>query len=150
LGVLTTYPMESTIETLASVTATAAPPRQTAKSVLETLAMRFTVFRDCRPLAIGIHKAIRARIPDIDQGQLRAAMKFHTASTKYLKAISQAETRFDLDGNPSGEVTAEQRKQASDSLRERFKKGAERKKAEQLEKERQDNLLKLAEKFNQR
>jgi hypothetical protein len=39
---------------------------------------------------------------------------------------------------------------ASDTLKERFRKAAERKKAEQEDKERQEKLQKLAEKFNQR
>lgn len=84
-------------------------------------------------------------------------MKTHTASTRYLKALSQATVRLDLDGNPAGEVTAEQRQQATDGLRERFKKGAERRRTEleaqaqqQKAQERQQNLLKLAEKFNKR
>lgn len=43
-----------------------------------------------------------------------------------LKVLSHGDTRFDLDGSPVGEVTAEQRQQASDTLRERFKKKAQR------------------------
>ena len=58
--------------------------------------------------------------------------------------------RFDLDGNPMGEITAEQRLQSTEELKERFRKGTERKIAEQQEKERQEKLLKLAEKFNSR
>lgn len=125
-------------------------PRTPRNAVLEALAAAFPVFRDGLPLAIGIHKAIRERQPDIDAARLRAAMKIHTASTRYLKALSQGQVRFDLDGNAAGEVTAEQRQQATDGLRERFRKGAERRKAEQVEAERQEKLTKLAEKFNAR
>ena len=117
------------------------------KAVLEKLNAEFPVFRDGLPLAVGIHKTIRERIPGIDQGQLRAAMKSHTASTRYLKSLTQAESRFDLDGNPAGAVTPEQKQQASDALRERFRKGAERKRAEQQVNERQKKLQQLAEKF---
>jgi ProP effector len=121
---------------------------RTRNATLEMLSATFPVFRDCLPLAVGIHKVIKEKLPDIDAGQLRAAMKIHTASTKYLKVLSQGTSRFDLDGNVAGEVTPEQRKQATDGLRERFRKGAERKKAEQQEKERQDKLLQLAAKFS--
>jgi ProP effector len=59
-----------------------------------------------------------------------------------------------LDGNPAGEITAEQKQQALDTLRERFRKGAELRKAQllaqQQEQQRQEKLLKLAEKFNKR
>ena len=118
--------------------------------VLETLITTFPVFRNGQPLAIGIHKAIKARLPDIGEGSLRIALKGYTASTKYLKVIANGKQRFDLDGNPAGEVTAEQRQQALEMIKERFRKIAERKKAEQEAKERQEKLQKLAEKFNQR
>lgn len=114
---------------------------------LATLKERFPVFRDYRPLAIGIHKAIRAMLPEVDAGQLKLAMRRHVGSTRYLKSISQGGSRFDLEGNPAGEVTGEQRQQATDELRGRFKNAAERKRAEAQAKEQQEKLLKLAEKF---
>ena len=117
---------------------------------LTTLSASFAVFRDCLPLAVGIHKAIRERMPEINRNQLRVALQLHTASTRYLKALSQGQTRFDLDGAVAGEITAEQRQQALDTLRERFRKGAERRKAELQQQEHQEKLLKLAEKFNAR
>lgn len=122
--------------------------------MLATLSQSFKVFAECRPLAVGIHKAIKERQPETEMQELRAALRSHTASTRYLKTLSQAETRFDLDGNPAGEVTAEQRQQATDTLRDRFRKKAEQHRAEQkekeLEKQRQDKLVKLAAKFNSR
>jgi ProP effector len=124
--------------------------RRAPNPVLETLLATFPVFRDTQPLAIGIHKAIKLRLPDISEGSLRMALKGYTASTKYLKAIANGMQRFDLDGNPAGELTAEQRQQALETIKERFRKAAERKKAEQEGKERQEKLQKLAEKFNQR
>lgn len=132
------------------MTDTPSPARRAPDPTLETLIAAFPAFRDGRPLAIGIHKAIRARLPDLDAGALRTALKRYTASTKYLKAIASGEQRFDLDGNPAGEITAEQRQQATDSLKERFRKGAERKKAEEAEKARQEKLRQLAEKFGRR
>lgn len=124
--------------------------RRAPNPVLETLIATFPVFRNNQPLAIGIHKAIKVRLPDIGDGSLRMALKGYTASTKYLKAIANDKQRFDLDGNPAGEVTAEQRQQALETIKERFHKMAERKKAEQKSKEQQEKLKKLAEKFNQR
>jgi ProP effector len=125
-------------------------PQPRRNAALQTLTEAFPVIRNCQPLAIGIHKTIKARLPDLGEGALRFALKQHTASTKYLKAISSGSQRFDLDGNPAGEITAEQRQQALDALKERFRKGAERKRQEQQQKEHQEKLLKLAEKFNRR
>ncbi len=124
--------------------------RRPSNPVLETLISTFPVFRDGQPLSIGIHKAIKLHLPDLGETSLRMTLKGYTASTKYLKAIANGKQRFDLDGNPAGEVTAEQRQQALETIKERFRKAAERKKAELEDKERQEKLQKLAEKFNQR
>lgn len=137
---------------------TAPEPRQPRRNaLLDRLCAEFAVFRDCQPLAVGIHKAIREKLPDVERAQLSTAMKLHTASTRYLKALAQGAVRLDLDAKPAGEVTAEQREQAATALRERFKKVAERRRVEQeAEKARQQaektqqNLLKLAAKFNSR
>ena len=125
-------------------------PHRMKSPVLETLAASFKVFHDCLPLAIGIHKSIKERLPDLDTQQLKATMRMHTACTRYLKVLSQADTRFDLDGAPAGEVTAEQRQQALDTLRDRFRKKAEQHKAEQLAKQQLEKLQQLAAKFNAR
>lgn len=77
-------------------------------------------------------------------------MRLHTASTRYLKARAAEPTRYDLDGNPAGTVTSEQRDQAAKELRERFRREAEQRKQEQLVPERQRKLIQLAEKFNKR
>lgn len=125
-------------------------PLRQRNPVLDTLASSFKAFQDCLPLAVGIHKVIKQKLPDIDASQLKTALKMHTGSTRYLKALTHAETRFDLDGMPAGEITPEQRKQARDTLRERYEKIAERKKAEREAQQRQENLLKLVEKFKTR
>ncbi len=125
-------------------------PRRQQNEVLATLITTFKAFGECLPLAVGIHKVIKERIPNIDPQQLRVALRIHTASTRYLKELSQSKFRFDLDGTPLGEVTEEQRRQAMDMLRDRFKKQAEQHKAELLAKQQQEKLRLLAEKFNAR
>lgn len=130
-------------------------------ALLETISAKFAVFRDGRPLALGIHKVIIERMPEVDTAQLRLAMRLHTASTRYLKALLATRERFDLDGNPAGEVTDEQREVANTTLRERFRKVADRHKAEQqalkeaqrqqeAEQMRQEKLAQLAARFNHR
>lgn len=128
-----------------------------AADVLAALASSFPVFQSGQPLAIGIHKALKLRLPDLKDADLRLALRRHVSSTKYLKAVANGSQRFDLDGNPAGEITAEHRNDALASLKERFRKAAERKRAEQQEKERQEReqahqqkLQKLAEKFSRK
>lgn len=131
------------------------PVRRNA--LLERLQAEFAVFRDCLPLAIGIHKQLMERMPDLDKNKVRIAMHSHTASTRYLKALTEGAPRFDLDGQQVGEVTAEQQTVAVQTLRERLKKAAERRKAEDAEAkrkveeaQRQAKLQQLAEKFGKR
>lgn len=117
-------------------------------AVHEKLCAEFTVFRDYQPLAIGIHKAIMERIPEFDKAQVRNALHGHTGSTRYLKSLVEGACRLDLDGNSVGMVTEVQQEQAAGALRERFKKGAEKCRAERVEQQHQEKLLKLAEKYN--
>jgi ProP effector len=126
------------------------PQKSSRNALLDTLIATYPVFRDGRPLALGIHKTLLERMPDLTKEQIRVALKIHTGSTRYLKALSQADERYDLDGAAAGSVTPEQKEQAATQLKERFKKAAERRKAEEDAKKRQESLLKLAEKFNSR
>lgn len=129
--------------------------------LLDTLFSQFKVFRDCRPLAVGIHKAILAQLPETSAAELRAAMRAHTASTRYLKAIAAESVRFDLAGQVVGEITNEQREIANATLRDRFRKAAELRKVAQraqieaqrereAHRQRQEKLAQLAARFNRR
>lgn len=131
------------------------PVRRNA--LLEQLQAEFLVFRDYNPLAIGIHKQLMERKPDLDKNKVRVALHSHTASTRYLKALTQGAPRLDLDGQPSGEVTAEQQEVAVKTLRDRIKLVKERQKAEEAQRKaeeeaakRQEKLQQLAEKFGKR
>ncbi len=133
--------------------------KRTPNPQLDKLLAAFPVLRDRKPLALGIHKAIRERMPDIPVDELRTALRIHTTSTQYLKGILIGRERFDLDGNAAGEVTEEHRKVADGTLRDRFRKSALREKekrsakaaeeeaAAQAEK-RAAKLNQLAERFN--
>lgn len=133
------------------------PDRPTPRALLTQLSGAFAVFRNVQPLAVGIHKEIRARLPDIDPALFRRAMKLHTDSTRYLQALANGKDRHDLDGQPSGVVTPEQQALAAGTVRERTRKAADRRKAEAEQqklaaaaRERQEKLLQLADKFNSR
>ena len=128
---------------------------QTPRSLLKQFQQQFPAFRDCLPLAIGIDKQILARLPELDRKAMRTALGIHTGSLRYLRAMEKATVRFDLDGAPGAEVTDTHRAHAKDTLQQRFKKEAERKKAErdaaqvaEADRLRQEKLLQLASKFS--
>lgn len=123
------------------------PPRD---PVLARLIATYLVFRDIQPLAIGIHKAIIAAHPEIDKAALRWTLQRHTSATKYLKAVAAGGSRFGLDGEPSGDITPEQQKQATQDLRDRFRKQAEQRREQLKAQEHQAKLEQLVDKFKQK
>jgi ProP effector len=145
----------------AEVSTAAAPAAgadvQSPRALLKHLQQQFKAFRDCLPLAIGIDKQVLARLPGLNRKTMRAALGIHTGSMRYLRAMEKATVRYDLDGNPGAEVTDTHRQHAKELLQERFKKEAERKKAErdaaaqaEADRKRQEKLQQLATKFAKR
>ncbi len=127
---------------------------QKARALLKTLQETFPVFRDYSALAIGVDKLLLTQQPDLERKVLRLALGMHTNSARYLKTMEKARHRVDLAGNIVAEVPEEHRKHASEVIRERFKKDAERRKAlreaEALEKQRAEKLSQLVEKFGKK
>jgi len=130
---------------------------QSPRALLKQLQQQFKAFRDCLPLAIGIDKQVLARLPGLNRKTMRAALGIHTGSMRYLRAMEKATVRYDLDGTPGAEVTDTHRLHAKELLQQRFKKEADRKKAEreaeaqaEADRKRQEKLQQLASKFAKR
>ncbi len=141
------------VEATAEAQLAAKRPHLDARGLLLKLQEASPTFRDVKPLALRIDKAIAARFPDLDRKVIRSAMRLHTASTRYLKVMEKATARFDLDGKPEGEVTEEQRAHAKQTLKERFAESAKRKKdaldAEKAKREAEEAERRKAEKLQQ-
>jgi ProP effector len=140
--------------------ATTDKPNDT-RALLKDLQIRFDVFRNFSPLAIGIDKQVFAVLPELSKKSLRLAMRSHTISTRYLKEMEKGTVRLNLDGTPADEVTDENRQHAAEQLRERFKKQAEARKAAEAvakaaeeeakaEQRRTEKLNQLTEKFGRK
>ncbi len=136
-------------------------PFQSARILLKELQEKFPVFGDFLPLAIGIDKQLIAQNPEVSRKALRTALGIHTNSLRYLKGMEKATVRFNLDGTHADEVTDVHRTHATTTLKERFKKNAEQRKAQRLAEENQrkleeaermraDKLNQLAEKFSRK
>lgn len=126
-------------------------PAEAARLLLKQLRDTYPVFASYSPLAIGIDKQIIAQRPGTERKLLRLALGMHTHSTRYLKNFEKATHRLDLDSQQIVEISAEHRQHATDTLRERFRKEAERKKAalaaEAEKRRRTKKLNQLVEKF---
>lgn len=128
---------------------TSPSPIAQARALLKELQAQYVVFRECRPLAIGVDKQLLAARPELDRKLLRLALRTHTASVRYLKAMEKASQRFDLDGQAVAEVSEEHRAHAAQTLRERFRKDAEQRRAKEAAEEAEKDAQRRAEKLNQ-
>jgi ProP effector len=132
-----------------------------ARALLKDLQGRFDVFRNFSPLAIGIDKQLLAQQPDVNRKALRMALRSHTMSTRYLKEMQIA--KFASQPGRIGSRRSHRRgaRHSAELLRERFKKQAEQRKAEQeaarvvqeaakAEQRRLEKLSQLTEKFGRK
>jgi ProP effector len=90
--------------------------RQTAET-LELLVARYPVFAEGKPLAIGTFDQLVQRHPEIEFRILRTTLIRYCRRPRYLKAIAAGRERYDLDGQPVGEITETQREKAKSGLK---------------------------------
>lgn len=112
------------------------------------------------PLKTGVLADLSQRLPDVDPTLLRRALANHTARDGYLLALihRRGDRRYDLEGNPVGVVTPEERAAAQARLdvstqrgqakaeRVRTHKEREEKRRQQREIERKNREAKAARK----
>ncbi|EAW1163190.1 ProQ/FinO family protein [Salmonella enterica] len=74
-----------------------------------------------KPLKVGVlddlMQDIIARNLTIGAGVLKAAIASYTRRIRYQKALAAGGARYDLNGQPCGEVTPEQQQEAADALK---------------------------------
>lgn len=85
-----------------------------------------------KPVKLRIQADIQERAPGrFSKAQLSSFLRRHTGSTGYLIALTQSKTRFDLDGQPAGEISEEHLNAAKEELSRRKAARQEREQAEQ-------------------
>lgn len=76
-----------------------------------------------KPLKVGvlddIQQDIVARSLTIGAGVLKAAIASYTSRIRYKKALAAGGARYDLNGQPCGEVTPKQQQEAADGLKKK-------------------------------
>ncbi|EAT5361380.1 proQ/FINO family protein [Salmonella enterica] len=74
-----------------------------------------------KPLRVGVlddlMQDISARNLTIGAGVLKAALASYTRRIRYQKALAAGGARYDLNGQPCGEITPEQQQEAADALK---------------------------------
>lgn len=80
-----------------------------------------------KPLKLRIQQDIQQRTPGVfSKGSLGAFFRRYTGSTSYLIALGKSSQRFDLDGQPAGELSEEHRGLAREELARRRQLGRDR------------------------
>jgi len=73
-----------------------------------------------KPIKLRVQVDIQARAPGVfSKNVLSAFFRRYTGSTSYLQAVAQGQQRFDLDGQPQGDISDEHRQIAVAELARR-------------------------------
>ncbi len=95
-----------------------------------------------KPLKLRIQVDIQERAPGVFSKQaLSAFFRRHTGSTSYLLAVAKGTHRFDLDGQPAGDITDEHRKVANEELARRRENQQSRRELEEQQRRNRAGLL---------
>jgi len=95
-----------------------------------------------KPLKLRIQVDIQERAPGVFSKQaLSAFFRRHTGSTSYLLAVAKGAQRFDLDGQPAGDITDEHRKVANEELARRRENQQSRRELEEQQRRNRAGLL---------
>jgi ProP effector len=65
----------------------------------------FPAFAKNLPLKIGVHRDIKAAMPELSMTWIRRALGAHTRDPGYRQGLVPGRERFDLEGKPAGLVT---------------------------------------------
>jgi ProP effector len=125
-------PSDSPSDDTAAVAA-AAPAAAPVDATAELKALFPALFTGKpKPVKLRIQADIQERAPGkFSKAQLSAFLRRYTGGTGYLIALTQAKTRFDLDGQPAGEISEEHLKAAQEELARRRGLKQERERVEQ-------------------
>lgn len=95
---------------------------------IDRIAKHWTLFSEpeAKPLMIGIKEAMIAEVNDkgldIPESHIKQGLHSYISRKVYLKALTLGGKRFDMHGQPSGEITPEQQAIAEKKLAEWAKK----------------------------
>jgi ProP effector len=98
------------------------PPEISPAECVQQLKQRFpALFTGApKPIKLRVQVDIQERAPGVfTKHALSAFFRRYTGTTSYLQSVANGTQRFDLDGQPSGEISAEHRQIAADELARR-------------------------------
>lgn len=95
-------------------------PAQCAARLAEMFPALFGMEGPPKPIKLRIQADIQERAPGLfTRKALSIVLHRHTTTTPYLKALLAAPSRFDLDGQPAGDIAEEHRQAAREEVERR-------------------------------
>lgn len=135
---------ETAVEQTAAAPSPAKTPDMSPAECARQLRERFPALFDgpAKPLKLRIQADIQARAPgQFSKTVLSAFLRRYTGSTAYLIALTRQPQRVDLDGAPAGELVDEHRQAAVEELARRRALVAERRAADDAQRQQRAHLL---------
>ncbi|HEK1024005.1 TPA: osmoprotectant transporter ProQ [Proteus mirabilis] len=89
---------------------------------IDRIAKHWTIFNEpeAKPLMIGIKETMIAEVKDkgldIPESHIKQGLRSYISRKTYLKALTLGGNRFDMNGQPKGEVTPQQQALAKQML----------------------------------
>lgn len=105
--------MKSNNETALGAALKSAVQSLSKKSQTEMIAAhvyaKYDVFKQFRPLALGIHETLIAELPQFEPQLVSRMLANHCRRQRYVKSLARGGKRFDLMLKPVGVVSAEEK-----------------------------------------
>ncbi|HBC5016404.1 ProQ/FINO family protein [Proteus mirabilis] len=89
---------------------------------IDRIAKHWTIFNEpeAKPLMIGIKEVMIAEVKDkgldISESHIKQGLRSYISRKTYLKALTLGGNRFDMNGQPKGEITPQQQALAKQML----------------------------------
>ena len=86
---------------------------------------KYDVFKQFRPLALGIHESLIATLPQFDPQLVSRMLANHCRRQRYIKSLARGGKRFDLAMKPVGVISPEEKAAAEKMCLPKQEKPAE-------------------------
>lgn len=84
--------------------------------ILEELRSEYPVFQDFLPLGSGIEQSLTAKFPNDPSWRIISALRKHVNDPRYLQMVQRSQQRYNMNGQPVGEVSEAERLHARSTL----------------------------------
>ncbi|RXZ44114.1 ProQ/FINO family protein [Crenobacter cavernae] len=86
--------------------------KKQTEMIADHLYSKYAVFKQFRPLAIGIHEVLIAELSQFDSTLVTRVLTNHCKKPRYLKSLAKGGKRYDLKGRETAILSEEEKVEA--------------------------------------